>query len=849
MGWETPRRYAIPLFSALLAAVALLLQLGPLRGVGAPLDGPPWWLLVPAFVLAELVVVHVQARRESLSVSFREVPLVIGLVLLAPVALIAASVLGSALAMLRRRSGAEKFVFNLSLLALEASLAATLYHLALGDADPTGLRGILAALATVVVTDLVGAAAVTVVVWLKVRAFDDGVLVEAVTTGLVAALTNSSLGLLVVVLLQTRPVAVVLLVGVLVTVALAYRGYSSLGRSHARLESLYRFTRGVQEEVGTAEVCEAVLRQARDILAAQAAELLVLPGRDGSSPGLWLRLLQDTVVRSSAAVPEWLVPAVGGASVRRHGADDRGPRDALAAPLQVDGVVDAVLVVHGRPHHLGPFTAEDLRLLGSLANHTAVQLQKSRLLDRLRAEADRQEHLSLHDPMTGLPNRRHALLALTTELVRGGRTGVLVLDVDGFTDINEAFGHGTGDDLLREVGARLRPWGSEAGHVARLGNDEFVVLLRDVGSVTAAQRSTRPILAALADPFRLGGTTVDVRVVAGLAVGPDHGDSADGLLRRADAAMYAAKREGLAVRTWDPLTEGDSARRLTLLRHLRETIERDQLQVHYQPKVDPGTGRVVGAEALARWTHPVHGRVTPDEFVSLAERSGLIHPLTDLVLRTALAQCRRWRLSVPGLSVAVNLSARSLLNPALPEQVAAALARAHLPSSALTLELTETAVMTDVDHALVVLHGLAALGVTLSIDDFGTGQSSLAYLKLLPVGEVKVDRSFVAGASKDAGDAAIVRAAVDLGHTHGLVVVAEGVEDEVTRRLLVDRGCDVIQGYLVSRPLTPEAFTVWLDEHPQPAHGGRGGGRDGGGDSAQGVGRGRGRGGGVGAVW
>ncbi|MFC3689783.1 putative bifunctional diguanylate cyclase/phosphodiesterase [Aquipuribacter hungaricus] len=810
------RRYAISVFSALLALAAVLLHLGPLRGVTAPLEGPPWWLLVPAFVLAELVVVHVQARRESLSVSFREVPLVVGLVLLAPVELLAASVLGSAVAMLRRRSGSEKLLFNLSLLALEASLAAALYHLALGTADPTSARGLLAALATVVVTDLVGAAALTAVVWLKVRAFDDGVLVEAVTTGLVAALTNTSLGLLVVVLLDTRPVALVLLVGVLLTVALAYRGYSSLDRSHARLESLYRFTRRVQEEVDTAEVCRTVLRQARDILASQGAELLVLPARGGTDPGLLLRLVGDEVVEEPLVVPAWLAEAVDGRAVRRHGQDDAGPRDALAAPLHVDGDVDAVLAVVDRPHHLGPFGSEDLRLLGSLANHTAVQLQKSRLLDRLRAEAERQEQLSLHDQLTGLPNRRHALGALTAELGRGGSTAVLVLDLDGFTDINEAFGHGTGDELLQQVGARLVPWGSAPGHVARLGNDEFVVLFRDVGTVAQAQQAVRPVLAALAGPFRLGGTTVDVRVVAGLAVAPEHGGSADGLLRRADAAMYAAKREGVAVRTWDPLSEGDSVRRLTLLRHLRETIEAGQLQVHYQPKVHPGTGRVVGAEALARWTHPAHGRVTPDEFVLLAERSGLIHPLTDLVLRTALEQCRQWRVSVPGLSVAVNLSARSLLNEALPEQVAAALARAGLPSSALTLELTETAVMVDVDHALVVLRGLADLGVTLSIDDFGTGQSSLAYLKMLPVGEVKVDRSFVAGASGDAGDAAIVGAAVDLAHTHGLVVVAEGVEDDVTRRLLVDRGCDVIQGYLVSRPLAPEAFGAWLAAHPQP---------------------------------
>ncbi len=807
--------HAIVLFSLALAAAAGLLLLGPLRGVEAVVPGLPWWLLVPAFLTAELVVVHVQARRESLSVSFREVPLVLGLVFLAPVALVVASVVGSALGLLRRRSGGEKLLFNLCLFALEAALASTLYRLALGGEDPTSVRGIVAALATVVVTDLVSAAAVTTVVFLKVGEFDDGVLAEAVTTGLVAALTNTSLGLLMVVLLGTRPVAVVLLVGILLTVALAYRGYSALGRSHARLESLYRFTRTVQDEVEAGAVHDVVLHQVRDVMAGETAELIVLPGRDRSKPGVRLVLSGDTV-ESSTAVPEaWLAPALLGEPVRLRGGPTSGLRDALAAPLVVDGRVDAVLTVVGRPHHLGPFTEEDLRLLASLANHAAVSLQKARLLDRLRDEADRQQYLSLHDALTGLPNRRHALQAITRELTRSQRAGVLVLDVDGFTDINEVFGHDAGDTLLVEIGRRLRSV-SPLGTVARLGNDEFVVVLHHVTDVRAAARAARELLGVVQDSFSLGGAAVDIRVDAGLSVAPDHGTDAEQLLQRADTAMYAAKREGVGLRTWDPLTEGDSARRLTLLRHLRESIEAGDLEVVYQPKVEPTGGRVVGAEALARWTHPAHGRVEPDEFVSLAEHSGLIHPLTEHVLRTALQQCTRWRLSTPGLSVAVNLSARSLLNPALPEQVRHALDEAHLPSSALTLELTETAMMTDVDSALEVLHALADLGVTLSIDDFGTGHSSLAYLKLLPVGEVKVDRSFVAGARDDVGDAAIVGAAVDVGHTHGLVVVAEGVEDEATRGLLARRGCDVIQGYLISRPLAAEAFSVWLRDHPQP---------------------------------
>lgn len=815
-----PHPRAIPLVSVLLAAAAGVLLLGPLAGAGATVpDVLPWWSLVPVFLVAELVVVHVQARRESLSVSFREVPLVLGLVFLSPLALVAASVLGSALSLLRRRSSGEKLLFNLCLLALEATLASVLYRLAIGDADPTSGRGIVAALATVVVTDLVSAAALSAVIRLKVGAFDDGVLAGAVTTGLVAALTNTSLGLLFIVLLSSNRPALVLLLGVVVTLALAYRGYAALGRSHARLESLYLFTRRVQDEVGTDAVHDVALHQVRDFLASSSAELVVLPGGDGTGPGTRL-LLDGDEVRSCRLRPEaWLEPALAGEAVRVRSTDGSGPRDALAAPLRVDGAVDAVLAVRGRPFHLGPFSEEDLRLLESLANHTAVSLQKTRLLDRLRDEAERQQHLSLHDALTGLPNRRHAMQALQAELARSGSTAVLVLDVDGFTDINEAFGHDAGDALLGEIGRRLSA-GVSHGTVARLGNDEFVVLLRQVPDLAAARRAAADVLAAVGEPFGLGrpgsDVRVDVRVDAGLAVAPDHGNDAEQLLQRADTAMYAAKREGVGLRTWDPLTEGDSARRLILLRHLRETIEAGALDVVYQPKVDPGTGRVVGAEALARWTHPVHGRVGPDEFITLAEHSGLIHPLTELVLRAALEQCARWRRTHPDVSVAVNLSARSLLNPTLPERVRQALAYSGLPSSALTLELTETAVMTDVDHALAVLHGLAGLGVTLSIDDFGTGQSSLAYLKLLPVGEVKVDRSFVAGARSDVGDAAIVGAAVDVGHTHGLVVVAEGVEDEATRLLLLQRGCDVIQGYLISRPLTPEMFRAWLAEHPSP---------------------------------
>ena len=816
MGWQGRRRsLAIVGFSALLAAVAVLLLVGPLQDVQAMVPGMPWWLLLPAFTLAELVVVHVQARRESLSVSFREVPLVLGLVFLSPAGLVAASVLGSLVGLLRRRQNGEKLLFNLCLFALEAALASTLYRLAAGGAEATSPQGLLAAVVTVVVTDLLSAAALTTVIWLKVGEFDEGVLGEAVTTGLVAALANTSLGLLVVVLVESRPVALLLLLAVITTLALAYRGYASLSRGHARLEALYRFTRRVQREDSTAGVAEAVLRQARDVLVAETAELLVLSGSGG---GMRLVLVDGEVVRTPLLFHRWLGPARDGRAVLRHEpASDTAPRDAMAAPLEVEGTVVAVLVVQDRPHHLGPFTAQDLRLFESLANHASVSLHKSRLVDQLRAEAETQEHLSLHDALTGLPNRRHALRALRTELARTGDTAVLVLDLNGFTDINEAFGSATGDQLLRELGHRLKVLVPEPGHVARLGNDEFVVVLSDVRDVTGATAAAAAVLKVVRPPFSLSGVTVDVRACAGLAISPAHGREAELLLRRADTTMYAAKREGVALRTWDPSTAGDSTRRLTLLRHLRETIEQGALDVHYQPKIDPGTGEVVGAEALARWSHPEHGTVGPDEFIPLAEHSGLVHPLTRLVLDKALAQCALWRADVPAFTVAVNLSAQSLLEPALAEQVQVALLHADVPGNALTIELTETVVMTDVDRGLKVLNELARLGLKLSIDDFGTGQSSLSYLKHLPVHELKVDRSFVGGVSSRPGDAAIVRAAIDLGHTHGLAVVAEGVEDLRTLELLGSWGCDAVQGYVVSRPLPPETFDGWLAErHRRP---------------------------------
>lgn len=807
------RSTAIGTFASFLVVVSLLLLAGPLRGTDAVIGGLSWWLLVPAFTAAELVAVHVQARRESLSISFTEVPLIVGLVFAGPWGLVAARVMGSLIGLLHLRQRGVKLYFNLAMFLAEATLAAGLYHWALAGSAPTSARGLLVALGTVVITDLFSAAALSLVIWLKVGEYDDGVLREAVSSGLVAAVANSSVGLLVVVLVATSPPALGLLLVVVVTLALAYRGYATLSRGHAQLESLYRFTRRVQKQDRAASITDTVLHQARDILAAGTAELHVAPAP--GVPGATYRLHDELLVRGLHQPPAWAGPAEGGTALLLGSApQDGGGRTrrgaAMAAPLEVDGRVAAVLVVADRPHHLGPFTQEDLRLFESLANHAAVALAKARLVDQLRDEVLTQEHLSLHDALTGLPNRRQALQALTGELTAPGGTAVVVLDLDGFAEINEALGYGVGDEVLRETGRRLRARHPGPGRVARLGNDEFAVVLAGVRDPEDAERRARDTLSVIDASFVTAGLHVDVRANGGMAATFDGDVDAATVLQRANAALYVAKNQRATLLQWDEADEGRSVRRLALLAGLRSAIGAGALRVHYQPKVDPRTGATTGAEALVRWQHPDLGEVGPDEFVPLAEHSGLIHPLTVFVLDSALARCAEWRRTSPGFTVAVNLSTRSLLDPHLVDRVRGALDRAHVPPCALTLEITETAVMTDLAQSLTVLRSLRELGVTLSIDDYGTGQSSLAYLKKLPVHEVKVDRSFVSGVTTDHGDASIVRSTVLLAHELGLHVVAEGVEDQATLELLGAWGCDTVQGFHLSRPLSPEAFTGWL---------------------------------------
>ncbi|MFJ2019126.1 putative bifunctional diguanylate cyclase/phosphodiesterase [Streptomyces nodosus] len=426
-----------------------------------------------------------------------------------------------------------------------------------------------------------------------------------------------------------------------------------------------------------------------------------------------------------------------------------------------------------------------------------------------RARAEEQ----LRDPLTGLPNRQWLLERTWTALDDaeriGARSALMLIDLDRFRSVNDTLGHLAGDRLLLQIAERLRlalPRGAEA---ARLGGDEFAVLLPVADSTTSASRAARNLVAALSSPLDLDGLTLVLEASAGVAVFPDHAPDAEGLLRRADVAMYQAKRDRTGVEVYESKRDSNTPDRLGLLGDLRRALDAHEVQLHYQPKVR-FDGQVAGLEALVRWVHPERGKVPPDEFIAIAESSGLMPHLTEYVLETALGQVARWRAQGLRVPVAVNVSPRDVHTPGFAGAVAARLARHGVPAGALQLEITEHVLLEDPQRAADTLAALTGHGVKMSLDDFGTGYSSLVHLRRLPVSELKIDRSFVARLAVDAEDAEIVRCTVDLAHSLGLLVVAEGVEDDETWERLRDLRCDAVQGWLVAAAMPPEETTAWL---------------------------------------
>jgi diguanylate cyclase (GGDEF)-like protein len=509
---------------------------------------------------------------------------------------------------------------------------------------------------------------------------------------------------------------------------------------------------------------------------------------------------------------------------------DQNDMEAAEEVLEdsIEPVISEIMstVLAEQQHHLGDHAdkqnagrGESGRLFWGSVLTFAVSLAVLLLFGLSSRTHRRQvEALAATDVLTGLPNRNaftgRTRLALAEDAShrrrpdreRRGRATVLVVNLDGFRDVNEQLGHRMGDRLLTHVAQRLRASVRDHDFVARLGGDEFAVLLRDADPAIGEEIATR-LTGAFAAPFVIDDFTVDLEVSIGVATaGP--GEDAPAVLRHADTAMNIAKQQRLGFRRFTVGATDDSNARLGLLGDLRRALDAgDEITLHYQPKTALADGTLAGVEALARWQHPTKGPISPGAFIPVLEATTLIHRFTDQVLAQALEQARLWKNAGHRIPVAVNISTRSLLDTGFHERLAALLRQTGVPGDQLCIEVTEHSIMSDPNTAIETLHRIRGLGVKTSIDDYGTGYSSMTYLRLLPLDELKIDRSFVQDLSRDPGNRALVASTVELGHNLGLTVVAEGIEDAETLTALRDIGCDLAQGFHLARPMTAEALT------------------------------------------
>jgi len=441
------------------------------------------------------------------------------------------------------------------------------------------------------------------------------------------------------------------------------------------------------------------------------------------------------------------------------------------------------------------------------------QLQE--LLEEVKLKNRELQRVALHDTLTDLPNRALFNDRLQYSIARAMRDkqqfAVLLMDLDRFKEINDVQGHLIGDRVLREVAHRLSATLENLGTVARLGGDEFAIILHNVNRESCCLIAAT-IQIALAPPINTDQASLNVGSSLGIALYPEHGEDDITLLRNADVAMYQAKQAGIGFVMFDIEESNRRTSRLKLIRDLDITIQDQRLTLFYQPIVDIAHKSLLRVEALARWMHPDRGFISPDDFIALAEHNGLIQPLTIWVIDTALAQLAQWQAAGHAIGIAINLSTRNFLDPKLPEKVAAALRKWNVDATWLSLEVTESVTMSDPERALDIVRRIDEMGVKISIDDFGTGYSSLAYLKRLPVDEIKIDRSFVLDMDTDHDNAIIVKSTLELAHTLGLKVVAEGIESERVLRMLEALKCDMAQGYFIAKPKSAEDLTRWLTE-------------------------------------
>jgi diguanylate cyclase (GGDEF)-like protein len=799
---------------------ALLLMAVVLSAIITTLSPSPFghWLLAAVFLVlfwtAEVTVLRFEVKRQIFTVSLTEIPLLLGLVFLPPMTVVVTRLTAAVLSQLWLRIPTVKAFFNLAIFAAGTTIASlvVLAHQPIEAAKPNSWLVLASAVTLAMLTTLGAVVGVISLVQGRISRAD---LIRTAVSCIVVAEINVVVGLVVLLVLHQTMWGLTLLVGLVVVFVMTYRRYAKFVRQHKSLSDLYALTQAIGEAGRDGTVSDVLLTRVRELMRAEYATLW-LP-ESGRYPEVLLSARADyRGLLDSAGTPDTIrVRAIETGQTIVVGAEigdqrlrvelrEHGTKDAIVVPLRSGDAVIGTLEVAGRLGDVSHFGDDDIPLLETVAAHAAVAVENSRLVDRLRFDA-------YHDSLTGLPNRRRMLGALDEAIkvhAPGEVVAVLLFDVADLRDVNDSLGHGAGDKVLAEAARRLRDLAPPAALLARVGGDEFALTVRTASAESAVALAVK-IRESLQDAMVLGALTIDVDCAVGVAVYPDHGADSATLLQRADVATHAAKARHSWVQLFSPSLESRSVRRVGLAGDLRRALDNNDLEVYFQPKVGLRDRRLVGVECLARWNHPVHGPVAPEDFVAVAEHTGQLGQLTEAVLREGMRRAREWEDAGRELPISVNLSPRTLLDAGFPDQVAALLREYSLDPGRLTLEITEDGVVGEPERPLPVLRRLHDLGVRLSIDDFGTGASSLAHLRRLPVQEIKIDRSFVQGVATDAGDLAAVKTAIDLGRHFGLDVVAEGVESELTLTVLEEIGCDVCQGFLFSRPLPYERLDAW----------------------------------------
>jgi diguanylate cyclase (GGDEF)-like protein len=827
---------------AALAATLFVIVVGPMPAPPTALN-LPWVVWAAAFAASEVLVVHVQWQRDAHTFSISDLVLAAGLYLAAPAELVTALVVGAGAALvLHRRQTGLRLAFNVAQYGLGATLGVATF--AALSAVATGNLTWVAALAAVFVSTVTADLCVfTVFTILEGRA-ELRRLLELLAHSLPFTLGSAAIGLVVARTVVDDPAALALLALPTLLIIVAYRAYTGAQEQQENLRLLHEVT-SLLHAGDSQEALGDFLDSVRSAFRAEMAELVLLgpAGRDGATMSR-SREGDDPIVMAPLDDPDehhrlLRLATASGVLTTRTGsgrgqqldayAASRGLKDAMASALRTDDRVHGLLLVGGRLGDVTTFSSSDLALLDTFARHVATSLERGRLEENLRQVTDLKEqlrHQALHDPLTGLPNRTLFLDRVRHAVDTAGRSriwpAVLYMDLDGFKPVNDTFGHEAGDVLLRTVADRLRGCLRPADTAARLGGDEFVLLLNGPIDRLGVARIVERVRAQLDVPVLLGdGVVTTVGASIGIAIGDAGTPDADTLVRNADIAMYTAKRSpGLDFLVYEPALGATAVTRKDSASELASAIASGQLRTVYQPLIDMRTGRPVGAEALVRWEHPIEGLRSPDQFIALAEETGLITEIGALVLDDACQQAARWVAASPELDdlmVTVNLSARQVAAPDIVTQVSAALDRSGLEPSRLVLEITETVLMQDRDAAAATLWQLKDLGVRIAIDDFGTGYSSLAYLRRFPLDMLKVAREFVDGLGRDAHDDVITRAIVELAGTLGLLTVAEGIETTQQSQHVAALGCDLAQGFLYSRPVEADevralvAAQAWSD--------------------------------------